>query len=333
MDFKDVDVVEVLEFYSLRNINETGDEVQFSCPFPEHSRGDQRPSSSINQENGKWHCFGCGRSGSIANFVAEYEGISVAVAMRWLRENYYQGSRESSAIEALTKIMSPKKKKIKTQVISEDNLNQFAVDWRKVEHAIRQGNCPRNLTHPFRRYGLDYRTLEQFGIGFDQITQRITIPIRNADGRLVGFKGRDTVGNQVKYLALCDKTGHDLPRWQAADIVFGLFSADKDVIICEGEFDAMSLRQKQFKGSVAVGTSNISHEQIKQIKEHADRVTILFDPDKPGQKGAMKVANSLIRHLPVKIAKSNSENDPAEMTKEEVQQALNNAYIPHKEIT
>jgi len=56
------------------------------CPF----HNDTNPSFSVNQQNGTWvfHCFGCGRKGSIINFVMERDGISKGEAIEKLKEYF-----------------------------------------------------------------------------------------------------------------------------------------------------------------------------------------------------------------------------------------------------
>ena len=48
------------------------------CPF----HGDKNPSLKIYPRTGGWHCFGCGRGGSVIDFVMEQEGCSFPTAVR-----------------------------------------------------------------------------------------------------------------------------------------------------------------------------------------------------------------------------------------------------------
>ena len=48
------------------------------CPF----HGEKNPSLRIYPNRGGWHCFGCGRGGSVIDFVQEHEGCSFRVAVR-----------------------------------------------------------------------------------------------------------------------------------------------------------------------------------------------------------------------------------------------------------
>ena len=48
------------------------------CPF----HGEKAPSLKVYREYGGWHCFGCGRGGSVIDFVMEHEGCTFPAAVR-----------------------------------------------------------------------------------------------------------------------------------------------------------------------------------------------------------------------------------------------------------
>lgn len=58
------------------------DKRQQHCPFDDHP--DQTPSFSLDTARNLYFCFGCGRGGSVIEFVAAYQGIGKADACRWL---------------------------------------------------------------------------------------------------------------------------------------------------------------------------------------------------------------------------------------------------------
>ena len=49
-----------------------------ACPF----HGDRAPSLKVYPGRGGWHCFGCGRGGSVIDFVQEQEGCDFRTAVR-----------------------------------------------------------------------------------------------------------------------------------------------------------------------------------------------------------------------------------------------------------
>lgn len=53
------------------------------CPF--HS-GDRSPSLKVYPEQNTWHCFGCGKSGTVIDFVMEMERCSFVDALKsWMQ--------------------------------------------------------------------------------------------------------------------------------------------------------------------------------------------------------------------------------------------------------
>ena len=48
------------------------------CPF----HGERNPSLKIYPRTGGWHCFGCGRGGSVIDFVMEHENCTFSTAVR-----------------------------------------------------------------------------------------------------------------------------------------------------------------------------------------------------------------------------------------------------------
>ena len=48
------------------------------CPF----HGERNPSLKIYPSTGGWHCFGCGRGGSVIDFVMEHENCRFQAAVR-----------------------------------------------------------------------------------------------------------------------------------------------------------------------------------------------------------------------------------------------------------
>jgi DNA primase len=47
----------------------------FSCPFPGHANADRHPSLAVTPDNGRWHCFTCGRSGDVVSWLRQYREL------------------------------------------------------------------------------------------------------------------------------------------------------------------------------------------------------------------------------------------------------------------
>jgi len=124
-------------------------------------------------------------------------------------------------------------------------------------------------------------------------THRLTIPYRSG-GIIKGFNFRAIGDNTTKYLnsTNLDKAG-------------GFFNisgikGDKDLVIVEGELDALHASALGLENVVATGGSFVSDEQIKDaLRRGAKKFTICYDTE-PGKEAEMaRKVNSAIRVISV----------------------------------
>jgi DNA primase len=325
IDYESIDIKEILTFYGMRNIRELPEEVNFSCPFPNHRFGDRNPSAYINKKTGQFNCFSCGEHGSLVSFISRHEGISYDEAQGKLNLTH-SNFKSQTLKDALEKAVN--REPPKGTVIPEETLSLFDVDWRKVYEYYEKDAAPRSLSYPLKR-GLTPDTLTQFRVGYDKHSSRITIPIRDGRGNLVGFKGRATKEEKKpKYRSVGDRPGdppyYGFPHYKKAEYVFGLDSAKDDLIIVEGEFDVMKMRQYGFEGAIALSGSDPSPQQIEQIASKADIVTLLLDRDKAGEKAERICRRELLKYVVVRIAHLD-QGDPDENSEEQIHRALSSA--------
>ena len=60
------------------------------CPF----HGDKDASLKVYPGSGGWHCFGCGRGGSVVDFVMEHEGCDFRTAVAAIDKAMHMGLRD-----------------------------------------------------------------------------------------------------------------------------------------------------------------------------------------------------------------------------------------------
>lgn len=129
---------------------------------------------------------------------------------------------------------------------------------------------------------------------------------------LVGIKARSWGGQNPKYLNLRD-TYAGIEPYQKSLVVFGLDRVyDPDLIIVEGEFNAIAMHQHGYRNTVALNGSQISDRQVDLIKRHAESAILFFDSDPAGHSATDEAAERLKRFI--KIYKTrNHVGDPADM--------------------
>lgn len=289
----------MLEQFDVANISQaTADEVLFSCPFPGHTHGDERPSAYMNDGTRDpelttlWKCHGCGRSGNAVSFVAEYMNVTRQKARAWLKEHYAPGYRApkfgSIAKEFEQRRKLHKRPEVTTvPTLEPDVSRRFDVDWGY--YAEEHGDQP-DVSYMLDR-GFTPATLDDWGVGYDYDSRRITIPVCDADGNLVGFKGRAWEPDvRPKYLVLGDKgkrrARYGFPTYDKSRVVFGLdrwaASETQTLVLCEGEIDVMSLDAMGI-AAVCVGGSSLSEAQARLLRQYCDEIVMFFDDDKAGR--------------------------------------------------
>ena len=119
-------------------------------------------------------------------------------------------------------------------------------------------------------------------------SHRLTIPYRSG-GSITGFKYRTTGSDSPKYL---NSSGLD-----RSSGFFNLYplKGDKDLVIVEGELDALHATAKGLENIVATGGSNITEAAIADaIKRGASRFTLCFDKEPGKEKETTKRTRTAI---------------------------------------
>lgn len=133
----------------------------------------------------------------------------------------------------------------------------------------------------FYEDNIDYETQREFEIGYDDETNRYTIPIRSELGHLVGVKGRyfyrDIPDGENKYVYLepCSKS----------KILYGLYKTINNiqktgrVYVLESEKSVMQLWGYGYMNSVSTGGKLLSQYQIDLLIRLGVDIVIAMDKD------------------------------------------------------
>lgn len=300
-----VDVTDFLESLEVENIaRSTADEIQFSCPFPGHTSGDASPSAYMNdgsidaKKATYWKCFGCNRQGTAITFYAELEGISKSEAARHVRETWGAGYRAprggsiAAEFEQRLRKRYEQRNSVPFKEIAWDHYNDlFGVDWDDALQQHLHPDCPEAVSYMFTR-GFTVETLKDWKIGYDMrgMHGRLTIPVVNDDGTLIGVKGRSHGDHaRPKYRILGDRPDR-YPRYkfrpyEKARVVFGLDRVKKAgrLVLCEGELDVIALAQVGVP-AIATGSAHVSGDQGRLIRDYADEIIVFFDSNNAGHR-------------------------------------------------
>lgn len=133
----------------------------------------------------------------------------------------------------------------------------------------------------FNEDGVSYETQAEFEIGYDEFTNRITIPIRDDLGNLVGVKARyfyrQVPEDEQKFMYI--------EKCARSQILYGLYKTinfiqrSQRVFVTEAEKGVQQLYDKGYFEAVATGGSKISKSQIDKLTRLCVPIIFVFDKD------------------------------------------------------
>ena len=155
----------------------------------------------------------------------------------------------------------------------------------------------------------------QRGGYYDIFRNRAIFPIIDLRGNVIAFGGRNLGEKGPKYL-----NSSDTPVFKKSRNLFALNFAKgsdrKELILCEGYMDVVSMHQAGFTNAVATLGTALTEEQSRLIAQYTGEVVLSYDSDAPGQTatrratGLLEAAGVKIRVLSIPDAK-----DPDEFIK------------------
>lgn len=127
----------------------------------------------------------------------------------------------------------------------------------------------------------------QNGRDYDLLRNRVIFPIRDKQGRVVGFAGRTIGDDSPKYI-----NSSESPVFQKQHILYGLYESRQqkasDYMMVEGYMDVIALYQAGIYGAVAPMGTAANENQIATLLRYNNTLTLCFDGDNAGQRAAWR---------------------------------------------
>lgn len=314
------------------------------CPF----HHEKTPSFTVLDSGGFYKCFGCGKGGSIFDFVMEMEHVSFPEAVEILakkagielKEESEGEKRQYSKQKAIGELYDrlyktyhtillshPQaqaardylaKRKVSADTIEKFQLGYSPDDPKWLYGFLRKNNYSDEVLKESGLFSRNYETLPLF-------RNRIMFPIRTWQGNCVAFGGRDLSGeSRAKYI-----NTPDTAIYSKRNVLFGFYESlstikeKKEITLCEGNFDVISLHQAGLTYAAAPLGTAFTEEQAKLIKRYCDRVNLLFDSDSAGQNATAK-ALLICQKLDLSnfVVKLEGAKDASQMLEEQGEQTL-----------
>ena len=308
------------------------------CPF----HNEKTPSFSVHPGRQTYHCFGCGASGDVFNFLMEYEKLSFKEAVRLLAVR--------AGIEIPTEDVSEEKKKEISEKSRLFDIQKEAAKFYLFKLRTPEGKIAAEY---LKNRGLSDETIKSFGLGYsgrdgsglyqylkdkgysdallkksglftwdekrntmsEKFWNRVMFPIMDINRKVIGFGGRVFGDAKPKYLNSPETKLFDKSR-----NLYGLYAAraarQKNIIICEGYMDVISLHQAGFTNAVASLGTALTSQQAALLHRYTKEVLLMYDSDEAGIKAALR-GIPLLRNagLSSKVVNLKPYKDPDELLK------------------
>ncbi|XLO56713.1 DNA primase [Staphylococcus aureus] len=309
------------------------------CPFHD----EKTPSFTVSEDKQICHCFGCKKGGNVFQFTQEIKDISFVEAVKELGDrvnvavdieatqsnsNVQIASDDLQMIEmheliqefyyyALTKTVEGEQALTYLQergftdaLIKERGIG-FAPDSSHFCHDfLQKKGYDIELAY---EAGLLSRNEENFSY-YDRFRNRIMFPLKNAQGRIVGYSGRTYTGQEPKYL-----NSPETPIFQKRKLLYNLDKARKsirkldEIVLLEGFMDVIKSDTAGLKNVVATMGTQLSDEHITFIRKLTSNITLMFDGDFAGSEATLKTGQNLLQQgLNVFVIQLPSGMDPDE---------------------
>lgn len=287
-------------------LRQRGRDLWGCCPF--HS--EKSPSFHLTPSTGLWYCFGCHKHGDLFDYVMEREHLEFLDAVRYLADRAgielaedarSLGPRRGRLIEALGAAAEHYNTLLlRTRVAGSDEARSYLAG-RSFGSALCRswgiGYAPGRASLVSRLRQLGYSNaeilacdlaVERSGRLQDRFFNRVMFPIRDEQGRVVGFGGRVIGDGKPKYLntketSVFHKSKHLFGLDRAKEAI----TARGQAIVTEGYTDVIALHEAGYQQAVAALGTALSLDHVRLLERFGARdIICMFDGDAAGQKAA-----------------------------------------------
>ena len=330
-----IDLADLVASYGIQ-VKHAGGSAKACCPF----HHEKTPSFNINSAKGFYHCFGCGESGDAIKFVQKQEGLTFVEAVKKLAEQCGVKVEETEdpnagqrkRLYALMAELAAFYRRCLLQAKEGELARNYLKD-RALDGAVAEdwgiGYAPNGVSNILRwaeKYKYTPEELEAAGVikapsrpgdnGYHRFAGRLMFPVRDKQGRVVAFSGRQLVAqkNSGKYV-----NSPETLIFKKSNVLFGFDRASRaigkdshcEVIVCEGQIDCIRLHSSGFANAVAGQGTAFTDEHVRMLKRVANQAVLVYDDDAAGHKATIRSAGMLLAaEIPVRVVSLPDGDDP-----------------------
>ena len=284
------------------------------CPF----HAEKTPSFSVVDDDGFYHCFGCGVHGDAISFLREMDGLEFIEAVERLAEMAGLAVPSTGPQDLATS----RQRKATLDILEETTLFFEAAmqrdDGRNATRYLKQRRLDSAIVKTYRvgyspRMGLRaalkvkgfsdddmlaagvIRKSDRDGSLYDYFRDRVMFPIENRQGKVIAFGARALGDAQPKYL-----NSGEGPTFSKKAVLYGWIQAREGIrrnlplVIAEGYMDVIAIHRSGAAAAVAPLGTALTPEQIALLWKLHDEPVLCFDGDAAGQRAQTRALERIL---------------------------------------
>jgi DNA primase len=305
------DIVEVIG--ARVQLKKAGREYKACCPF----HNEKTPSFWVSPDKQFYHCFGCGKHGTVLGFLMDHDHLAFPEAVEELAarlglEVPQEAGVDTSArradeplYELMSRVAAYYTSSLNGDARARAYLEQRGLTGETIER-FSLGYAANSWNEVLRRFGAqdaDRKRLAEAGLiverergqiregerHYDRFRDRIMFPIRDNRGRVIAFGGRIIDSGEPKYL-----NSPETVLFHKGRELYGLYETRrarsnlKRLAVVEGYMDAVRLHQAGIDYAVATLGTATTAEHLRRIFRLVSDVVFAFDGDRAGRAAAWR---------------------------------------------
>ena len=284
------------------------------CPF--HS--EKTPSFSVVDDQGFYHCFGCGAHGDAISFLRETDGLDFMEAVERLAgmaglavpRSAPEDPDKQRQRKAALDILEETTRFFQAALTRDDGaqaarylqgrgLGEAALSTYRLGYAPRTGLrtalSARGFSDDDMLAAGVVRRSDRDGALYDYFRDRVIFPIEDRQGRVIAFGARALGDAQPKYL-----NSGEGPTFSKKQVLYGWVQAREGMrrklplVVAEGYMDVIAIQQSGVATAVAPLGTALTEEQIGHLWKLNDDPILCFDGDAAGQRAQMRALERLL---------------------------------------
>lgn len=321
------------------HLKKAGRNFKANCPFHQ----EKTPSFVVSPDRQIFHCFGCGKGGSVVDFIMLYDHIDFLEALEDLAE--------LAGVKLERRSFATPEDKIKQKLLEINHLASEFYHFLLTQHPVGEkarsylknrgvsdksiktfslGYSPNSwegVSKFLQKKGYTLPEIEQAGLVikspnryYDRFRGRVIFTLKDHRGRVVGFSGRvlDPEVKEAKYI-----NTNETPVYNKSQVLYGLdvtkdsIQKENEAILMEGELDVISSFQAGIGNAVAIKGSALTEGHARLLRRFAEKLVFALDSDFAGDAAARRgIEMAETSGFDMRVAVLSGGKDPDEIARE-----------------